>query len=320
MNHILITGGAGFIGSHLAQVLLASGKKVTVVDNLLTGARANIEGLLQNPNFEFVEHDVIKPLDSSNTAFSDVDAVFHLASPASPNAKSARSYISFPIETLLVNSIGTQNMLEFAYEHKARFLFASTSEVYGNPSVSPQPESYWGNVNPNGVRSVYDEAKRFGEAMTMAYLRRYDVDVRIVRIFNTYGDHMQKDDGRVVSNFINQALTNTPITIYGDGTQTRSLCFVDDLVEGLIAFMTNDSVKGEVINMGNPDEHTVKELAELIKQLTGSQSEIVYEPLPADDPMQRKPDITKAQNLLGFAPKVTIQDGLTRTIEYFKNL
>jgi len=320
MKHILITGGAGFIGCHITKSFLDHQNKVTVVDNLLTGARSNIDEFLGNPNFSFIEHDVTRPLDDANTALSDVDYIFHLASPASPNARSSRSYINYPLETLLVNSEGTRNMLEFAKARNARFLYASTSEVYGDPAVSPQPESYWGNVNPNGVRSVYDEAKRFGEATTMAYLRKHNLDIRIVRIFNTYGDHMQKDDGRVVSNFINQALTNESITIYGDGSQTRSLCFVDDLVDGLISFMMTDAVKGEVINLGNPEEHTVLELAELIKKLTNSSSEITYETLPSDDPMKRKPDITKAQKLLGFAPKVKLEDGLMRTIEYFKNV
>lgn len=320
MKHILITGGAGFIGSHLCQVLLNQGHKVTCVDNFLTSSKSTIETLLQNPKFSLIEHDVITPLDHTDPRFSDVTEIFHMASPASPNAKSPRSYINYPIETLLVNSQGTHNILEFARAHNARVLYASTSEVYGDPTVSPQPEDYFGNVNPNGIRSVYDEAKRFGEAIVMAYNRKYNLDIRIVRIFNTYGDNMQKDDGRVVSNFITQALSNAPITIYGDGSQTRSFCYVDDLVNGLVLFMESDNVSGQVINLGNPDEHTIKEIAEVVKKLTQSASEIVFENLPADDPLKRKPDITKAQKLLGWSPKIPLEEGLLKTIAYFKTL
>lgn len=317
MSTFIVTGGAGFIGSHICEELLKSGDTVICIDNLLTGSRENIEEFLQNPNFKFIEHDVTKQLPEIEGA---IDGIFHFASPASPNKKSPKSYIAFPIETLLVNSLGTYNLLELAKEKNARFVYASTSEVYGDPAVSPQPETYFGNVNPNGIRSVYDEGKRFSEAAVMAYVRKYNLDGRILRIFNTYGDKMQKDDGRVVSNFIVQALAGSPITIYGDGSQTRSFCYVSDLVSGILEIMKRDNLKGEVINLGNPEERTVVSLAEIIKRLTNSKSEILFEELPEDDPTKRRPDITKAQKLLDFAPIVGVEEGLTKTIEYFKTL
>lgn len=313
---VLITGGAGFIGSNLAELLLEKGHEVTVVDNLITGSEQNIQHLNSNSSFNYLRHDITNPLPEDLEA----DAIFHLASPASPNANSPRSFIAYPIETLLTNSQGTYKLLEFAKKKNAKFLFASTSEVYGDPEISPQPETYFGNVNPNGVRSVYDEAKRFGEAITFAYLRKFDLDVRIVRIFNTYGPRMQPDDGRVVSNFINQALKNQNITIYGDGLQTRSFCYVDDLIDVLEKAMFSEGTKGEVINIGNPDERTIKEIAELIKEMTNSDSEIVFEKLPEDDPKKRQPDISKAQTLLSWEPKVTLEEGLSKTIEYFKEI
>lgn len=315
MQTFIVAGGAGFIGSHICEELLKNGEAVICIDNLLTGDRKNIQEFLQNPNFTFIEHDVTKSLPEIT---GTIDGIFHFASPASPNKKSPKSYIAFPIETLLVNSFGTYNLLELAREKNARFVYASTSEVYGDPTVSPQPETYFGNVNPNGVRSVYDEGKRFGEAIIMAYVRKYGLDGRILRIFNTYGGKMQKDDGRVVSNFIVQALSNSPITIFGDGTQTRSFCYVSDLVSGILEFMKRDNLRGEVINLGNPEERTVKELAEIIKRLTSSTSAISFEELPEDDPTKRRPDISKAQKLLDFSPKVAIEEGLTKTIEYFK--
>lgn len=317
MQNFLVAGGAGFIGSHLCERLLDQGKKVFCLDNLITGSKDNITSFLDNPNFVFIKHDVIEKIED----FKDsIDGIYHLASPASPNKKSKNSYINYPIETLLVNSLGTYNLLELAKEKNARFLFASTSEVYGNPNVSPQSEEYFGNVNPNGVRSVYDESKRFGEAITMAYFRKYGLDTRIVRIFNTYGDKMQKDDGRVISNFINQAIENLPITVYGDGNQTRSFCYISDMVDGIIKVMESDRVKGEVINLGNPDEHTVLGIAKIVKELIASSSEIIFEELPEDDPLQRKPDIKRAKTLVDFKPKVTLAEGLQKTIEYFKGV
>lgn len=312
---ILITGGAGFIGSNLSKELLRQGHQVIAVDNLITGSESNIEHLKSDPNFTFINHDVTLPLPDDISA----EIVYHLASPASPNMKSARSYIAFPIETLLVNSQGTYHLLQFAKKNAAKFLFTSTSEIYGDPTVSPQPETYFGNVNPNGVRSVYDEAKRFGEAMTFAFLRKHDMDVRIVRLFNTFGPNMQHDDGRVISNFINQAIRNENITIYGDGSQTRSFCYVSDMVDALIRVMMTEGTKGSVINLGNPDERTIQEIAHLVKEMTKSSSEIIYEALPADDPKVRKPDVSRAKELLNWEAKVPLEVGLAKTIEYFKN-
>ncbi len=320
MNTVLVTGGAGFIGSQLIKRLLDEGNRVICVDNLRTGSKHNIQSFLANPLFTYIEHDVTDADIVSKLPQEKIDAIYHLASPASPNAKSSRSYIAFPIETLSTNSVGTHHMLEVAKAHKAKFLYTSTSEIYGNPAVSPQPETYFGNVNPNGIRSVYDEAKRFGEAITFAYLRKYDLDVRIVRLFNTFGPNMQKDDGRVVSNLINQALTNTTLTVYGDGNQTRSFCYVSDMIEALMLAMFSAGTKGEVMNLGNPDERTVKQIAELIKKMTGSSADISYEPLPQDDPMQRKPDISKAKRILNWEPKVSLDEGLQKTIEYFKSI
>lgn len=316
MNTILVAGGAGFIGSHVCQRFLQEGNNVLCVDNLLTGSDKNINKFQDNPNFRFINHDVVQPFPHVP---NELSAVCHLASPASPNAKSPRSYISFPVETLMANSQGTKNLLELAKEKNAKFLFASTSEVYGDPDRSPQKEDYWGNVNPNGVRSVYDESKRFGEAMTMAYYRKFHVDTRIVRIFNTYGERMQKDDGRVVSNFISQALVNKPLTVYGKGQQTRSFCYISDMVEGLVNLVVKDGIAGEVVNIGNPDEYSILDIAEKIKLLTSSSSEVVFEELPPDDPKQRKPDIARVKELLGWEPKVTLEDGLKKTIEYFSD-
>lgn len=304
---IVVTGGAGFIGSHLCARLLADGHQVTAVDNLITGMRRNIEPLLSNDRFSFVEQDVVLPIDLP------ADAVFHLASPASP-----RGYLDHPIETALVNSIGTHNALEMARKYGAKFLLASTSEAYGDPLEHPQVETYWGNVNPIGVRSCYDESKRFGEALTMTYIRATGLDARIIRIFNTYGPHSDPDDGRIVPNFITQALNGAPITVYGDGSQTRSLCYVSDLVEGIIGAMFQEGTKGEVINLGNPLENTVLEYAYLIKEMCGSRSTIEFKPLPQDDPTRRCPDISKARGLLGWEPRVGLAEGLGRTIEWFK--
>jgi nucleoside-diphosphate-sugar epimerase len=322
MQTVLIAGGAGFIGSHLSRRLFAEGNEVICVDNLITGSRRNIADLEGKPNFTYLEGDITSQdfIKETLSKVPSVTAIFHLASPASPNKKSPRSYISFPIETMLVNSVGTYHLLEIARKYRAKFLFASTSEVYGDPEVSPQPESYFGNVNPNGSRSVYDEAKRFGEAMTSAYFRKYSVDIRTVRIFNTYGPSMQPDDGRVISNFITQALHKEPLTIYGSGEQTRSFCYIDDMVNGLVSALFCEGTENEVINIGNPDERTIKEIATVIKNLTGSSSEIVYEALPEDDPKVRRPSIEKAQRLLKWSPTVFLEDGLRKTISYFKNV
>ncbi len=308
------------MGSHLANKLISENYRVICIDSLATGNKQNIYKLLDNPNFEFIEKDITVESALPTERFGDINYIFHLASPASPNINSPRSYVSLPIETLLTNSVGTYNLLKIAKEKKAKFLYASTSEIYGNPSVSPQPESYNGNVNPNGIRSVYDEGKRFGEAMAFAFIRKYDIDARIIRIFNTYGPQMQKDDGRVVSNFINQAIENLPITVYGDGQQTRSFCYVDDLIDGIMSAMFTDKTKAEVINLGNPDERTILEIAELVKKLTGSDSTIIHEERPEDDPQVRKPDITKAKQMLGWNPKINLESGLIKTIEYFRKL
>jgi dTDP-glucose 4,6-dehydratase len=319
MQKIIVAGGAGFIGSHLCKRLVNEGNTVFCVDNFISGSKNNVQSLMDNPHFLLVEHDLTKPLDIVQERFRDVHVIFHLASPASPNKKSERSYINHPIETMLVNSVGTYNLLQFAKEKNAKFLFASTSEVYGNPAVSPQPETYFGNVNPNGIRSVYDEGKRFGEAMTFAYLRKFDTDVRIIRIFNTYGPFMQKDDGRAVSAFVNQALDGVPLTVFGDGNQTRSFCYVDDLIEGIMKAMFTEGTKGKVINLGNPDERKISEIATMVKEMTGSKQEIIHEDLPEDDPVQRRPDISKAKQLLQWEPKISFEEGLKKTIEYFRN-
>ncbi|MFN8574597.1 MAG: UDP-glucuronic acid decarboxylase family protein [Gemmatimonadaceae bacterium] len=306
---VLITGAAGFLGSNLADRFLADGHAVVGLDNFITGNPDNIAHLMGNPKFEFLHHNISTYTYVAGT----LDGILHFASPASPV-----DYLEHPIATLKVGALGTHNALGLAKAKGARFFLASTSEVYGDPMEHPQRESYWGNVNPIGPRGVYDEAKRFAEAMTMAYHRYHGVDTRIVRIFNTYGPRMRPRDGRVVSNFIVQALNNEPITIYGDGSQTRSFCFVSDEVEGIYQlFMRGDS---NPTNIGNPTEFTVKQLAELIVELTGTKAPIVYKDLPVDDPKVRKPDITRARETLGWEPKVALRDGAARTIEYFRSL
>jgi nucleoside-diphosphate-sugar epimerase len=308
---VLVTGGSGFIGSHIVDRLLDRGDEVVVVDNYLTGRAVNLQHRRGHPGLTLLEHDVIQPFDD---VIGDVrlDRVLHLASPASPVG-----YARYPIETLLTNSIGTKNALEVARRHGARFLVSSTSEVYGDPLVHPQPETYWGNVNPIGPRACYDESKRFGESLTMEYHRQHGIDARIARIFNTYGPRSDPEDGRVVPNFCVQALKGAPITIYGQGLQTRSFCYVDDLVLGLLALMDVDGIDGEVINLGNPVEITIREFAEAVVRLTGSRSEILHKPLPVDDPTRRQPDITKARCLLGWEPVVSLENGLARTLDYF---
>lgn len=304
---VLVTGGAGFIGSHLSKKLLDLKHSVIVVDNLLTGNRRNISDLEKNNNFVF------KNSSAENYQGEKVDFIFHLASPASP-----RDYQKYPIETMLANSQGTLNMLFLAKKFNSGFLLASTSEVYGDPKIHPQKEDYWGNVNPVGPRSCYDEAKRFAESLVTTFVLRKNINARIVRIFNTYGPKMQKDDGRVISNFINQALLNKPLTVYGKGEQTRSFCYVSDLVEGLIAAAFSKNTKGEVFNLGNPDERKIIDIARLIKKLTSSKSEIIYSSLPQDDPARRCPNITKARKVLNWNPKVTLEKGLLKTIEYYQ--
>ena len=316
MQTSLVAGGAGFIGTHLCESLLQDGFKVICVDNFITSDKTNTNRFKDNPNYIFIEQDITKPFNIEG----EIDYVFHLASPASPNKNSERSYINFPLETLRANSEGTYQLLELTKLKNSKFLFTSTSEVYGDPLESPQKESYFGNVNPNGIRSVYDESKRFGEAITMAYFRKFGLDTRIIRIFNTYGPVMQPDDGRVVSNFIMSAINNQPLTIYGDGKQTRSFCFVEDMVSGIKLAMFKENTKSEVINLGNPDERTVLDLASEIKKLTGSSSQVDFVEKAEDDPKLRKPDITKAKSLLSWEPQVTLEEGLTKTIEYFKSL
>jgi len=316
---ILVAGGAGFIGSHLCQSLLKDGYRVICIDNFLTGKKANVAPLLAHPKFLLINTDVSKPLPEALIE-EKLDYIFHLASPASPNSLSPLSYMNLPLETMDANSLGTRRLLRLARKHKAKFLFASTSEVYGDPQVHPQPETYWGYVNPVGIRSCYDEAKRFGEALTMVYIRRFKLNARIVRIFNTYGPRMDIKDGRAVANFIVQALTNQPITIYGQGKQTRSFCYVDDLVSGLKKALLTESSKGQVINLGNPEEFTVLDLAKKIKRATGSASPIKIEAmeLPEDDPEKRRPDISRAKKLLGWQPKIKFSRGLEKTIAYFR--
>lgn len=310
----LVTGGAGFIGSHLCDRLIERGYRVVCLDNLLTGSKGNIEHLLDNPNFTFVEADTIESLDG-NEELSELNFIFHLASPASPV-----DFKNYSEEILLANSLGTLNILKLAKKTGARLLDASTSEVYGDPLEHPQKETYFGNVNTFGVRSCYDESKRFGETATYVYIRKYDIDARIIRIFNTYGPRMQKDDGRVVSNFILNALRGEPYKIDGDGSQTRSFCFVDDLVEGIMKVMFTEGTKGEIYNLGNPGEFTVKSLAELVNKLTGKNSEMLFSGnFRENDPMKRRPDISKVKAATGWEPKVSLEEGLQKTIEYYKN-
>jgi nucleoside-diphosphate-sugar epimerase len=309
MKTYVVVGGAGFVGSHMCDVLIARGDAVVCVDNLLTGARSNIDQLAGHDRFRFVETDVSKSLEVEEP----IDVVMNLASPASP-----KDYFRWPIETLDVGSLGTRNCIELALRNDAHLFMASTSEVYGDPTVHPQTEDYWGNVNPVGVRSVYDEAKRFSEALIMAFVREHGLKGHIARIFNTYGPRMKPDDGRVVSNFVVQALRGEPITVYGDGSQTRSFCYIADEVDGLLR-LTDSQVTGP-INIGNPNEFTIRELADYVLAMTKSASALIFEPLPSDDPLQRQPDITRARTELGWEPTVQLAEGLAHTIEYFRSI
>lgn len=307
MSNVLITGGAGFLGSHLCEKFLSEGHNVIAMDNLITGDISNIAHLAGDKNFKFIHHDVTE----YNFIKGDLDYILHFASPASPI-----DYLKLPIQTMKVGSLGTHKALGLAKEKNARFLLASTSEVYGDPLIHPQTEDYWGNVNPIGFRGVYDEAKRFAEALTMAYHRYHNIDTRIVRIFNTYGPRMRLNDGRAIPNFIKQALRGEEVTVYGDGSQTRSVCYVDDLVEGIYRLLMSDEV--EPVNIGNPDEITMLDLAKEIIELTNSKSQIIYEELPADDPKIRQPNIDKARRILKWEPKVNRKEGLKKTIEDFR--
>nr|WP_108929309.1 UDP-glucuronic acid decarboxylase family protein [Leptospira johnsonii] len=306
-NRVLVTGGAGFIGSHLCERLIQEGNEVICVDNFHTGRKKNVEKLLSNPRFELIRHDITEPIRL------EVDQIYNFACPASPIHYQANA-----IKTIKTNVLGTTNMLGLAKRVKARILQASTSEVYGNPIEHPQKETYWGNVNPIGIRSCYDEGKRVAETLCFDYHRNHKVDIRVIRIFNTYGPRMLPDDGRVVSNFVVQALAGKDITVYGDGSQTRSFCYVDDLVDGIIRMMNTQDFNGPV-NLGNDGEFTVKELAELVLKETGSSSKIIYKTLPQDDPARRKPDLTLARQKLGYEPKVPLLEGIRKTVDYFKN-
>jgi dTDP-glucose 4,6-dehydratase len=314
MQNVLVTGGAGFIGSHLCESLLEDGYKVICVDNLITGSEKNIEHLKTNENFRFVKADVTM---STDYGLESIDFIFDLASPASPV-----DFEKLSEEILTVNSAGVINLLKLAKKTGAKFLMASTSEVYGDPDPreNPQKETYWGHVNSFGPRSNYDESKRFAEAATYVYLHKYNVDARVVRIFNTYGPRMRTDDGRALITFVVQALNNQPFTIFGDGVQTRSFCYVTDLVEGLCKAMFTEGTKGEVFNLGNPEEYSMNDLAKKIKEMTGSASEIIYKELPQDDPKQRRPDIEKAERVLNWKPVVSVTEGLQKTIDYYKSV
>jgi len=304
---VVITGGAGFVGSHIAEFLLTQGHQVTCLDNLITGASKNLENIRDNGNFSFIKYDVTNYINLPG----NVDYILHFASPASPV-----DFDRFPIQIMKAGGLGTLNALGLAKAKKAKFLLASSSEIYGDALINPQKEDYWGNVNPIGPRGVYDEAKRYAEALTMAYHRQHGIETRIARIFNTYGPRMRQNDGRVIPNFITQALKNEPLTVFGNGSQTRSFCYVSDLVQAVYRLMLSDIT--DPVNLGNPHEMTVKELAETVIKLTGSKSQVAYKPLPQDDPKTRRPDITKAQRLLNWQPQIPLEEGLLKTIEWFR--
>lgn len=311
MNHSIVTGGAGFVGSHLCESLLKRGHRVTCVDNLITGSLENIVHLGKDPRFRFVRHDVTRPLPKR---VAKAQYLFHLASPASPVGYQQNS-----LATIRANSVGTHQLLEWCRVKGTKFLFASTSEVYGNPAVHPQVETYWGNVNSFGPRSCYDESKRLGEALVYEYVHKFGVDARLIRIFNTYGPRLNETDGRVVSNFVNQALQGKPLTVYGKGLQTRSFCYVSDLVAGIWAAISKPGTRGNVFNLGNPNETTILQFARTVQKLCGRGGErIVHKPMPTDDPVKRKPDITRAKKVLGWSPQVSLAEGLAHTIAYYK--
>lgn len=317
MKKILVAGGAGFIGSHLCEDLLLKNYEVICVDNLLTSTEKNLQQMLSHSDFKFIKADIIKSLP---TDLGRIDAIFHLASPASPNLNSPISYHQLAIETMLVNTQGTLNLLRLAHKHQAKFVFASSSEVYGDPLVNPQPESYRGNASTTGPRSVYDEAKRFGETLVAHFVRKHNLDARIARIFNTYGPRILPKDGRMLTNFILQALKNKPITVYGDGQQTRSLCYISDLITGLNKLMFTPGLKGEIINLGTIQEYPVIKYAQMVKDILNSKSQIVFNnKLPQDDPQKRQPDITKAKKLLGWEPLVKIEEGIKKTCLFYQH-
>ena len=311
MEKVLVSGGAGFIGSNLCDLLINKGFFVYCLDNFLTGKRENIKSLESNPNFELLNIDLIK----DDIKISELNYIFHLASPASP-----ADFKNLSEEIALVNSLGTLNLLKFAVAKKAKFLMASTSEVYGDPEEHPQKETYRGNVNSFGPRSCYDESKRFAETLVYIYRKKFDLNARLIRIFNTYGPRMRKDDGRVISNFINQSISGSPLTVYGNGSQTRSFCYVSDMVEGIYQAMFNENSEGKIFNLGNPEEYKMIDLANKIKTMTNSSSEIIYTDLPEDDPSRRCPDISKAKEILNWEPKVKIDEGLQKTIEYYRSI
>jgi len=319
MKTILITGGAGFIGSHLCRLYLKKGYKVVCVDNLLSGSYDNIKDLEANPNFQFLNHDIIRPLTRSQIKDHRLFAIFHFASPASPDPKSPISYMSHPIETLMVNSLGTKHMLDLARQHDAQIILASTSEVYGDPQVHPQPETYYGNVSPNGPRSCYDESKRFLEAISFTYYRQFQTRIKVVRIFNTYGPHMNLADGRFIPNLIKSYLHNQPFYKYADDTTTRSFTYIDDLVRGIDLVFQSDKMVGEVVNLGNPEELSLNEAIDIFNSLVNQTVKVVQKPKRKDDPTRRKPDITKAKQLLGWEPKVKFKEGIQKTLTWFQN-
>jgi nucleoside-diphosphate-sugar epimerase len=313
---LLITGGAGFIGTHLCERFLAEGHEVICVDNFLSGSRENIAPFLSNPKFELIEHDVCQPLPVNPTG---LDAILHFACPASPNPVSPISYIHFPVETMMVNTLGSQRMLELAHTNRCQIVFASTSEVYGDPDVHPQPETYWGNVNPNGIRSCYDEGKRAMEALAFAYHRLGQTAVKVIRIFNTYGPHMRLDDGRFTINLVDSYLHNKPFAMYGDGSATRSFCYIDDLVEGIVQVCQSDKAVGEVINLGNPEEYTLNEAIKLFEKITNKPLTKEQRGPMQDDPRRRNPDIAKARRLLGWEPKIDFATGMKRMLSSYEN-
>lgn len=318
MSRILITGGAGFIGTHLCERFLGDGHEVICVDNLLSGSRDNLSPFLDNPKFTFIEHDVCEPLASKISHLESLDAILHFACPASPNPDSPVSYMAHPIETLMVSSVGSKNMLDLAIKYNCQIIFASTSEVYGDPLVHPQPESYWGNVNPNGKRSCYDEGKRFMEALAFASYRQHNTKIKLIRIFNTYGPHMRLDDGRFTINLINAYLKHEPFKLFGDGLATRSFCYIDDLVVGIMRIYQSDQAVGEVINLGNPKEYTLKQAIEIFESITGQNFSLTQAGEQPDDPKMRQPDITKAKTFLGWEPKIDFKTGMTRTLNYYQ--